>query len=98
MEELAEMRRKFHISIALFNVGAAFVPATPGADPLQITMCGKQAARLFRDIEADILVPMHFESWKHFTEGGEELRSAFEKARILDQVRWLEPGIAQKIF
>ena len=98
IKELAEMRRKFHITIALLNIGAAFVTPEPGADPLQITMCGKQAARLFRDIEADILVPMHFESWKHFTEGREALRSAFEAAGVLDYVRWLEPGVTQKII
>jgi len=98
VEELAEMRQKFHISIALFNVGAAWVAPEPGKDLIQITMCGKQAARLFREIEADILVPMHFESWKHFTEGKDGLRSAFEEAEIIDQVRWLEPGVKQKII
>ncbi|KAG4439434.1 hypothetical protein IFR05_005081 [Cadophora sp. M221] len=95
--ELAEMRRKFHITIALFNIGAAFVSTGPGSEALQITMGGKQAARLFRDIGADILVPMHFESWKHFTQGKEGLRSELEAAGIIDQVRWLEPGVRQRI-
>ncbi|KAH7389263.1 hypothetical protein BKA64DRAFT_696711 [Cadophora sp. MPI-SDFR-AT-0126] len=73
LPELAEMRRKFHITIALFNIGAAF-----------ITMGRKQAAHLFRDIGADIL-------------GKEGLRSEFEAAGIIDQVRWLEPGVTQRI-
>lgn len=96
--ELAEMRKKFHISLALFNVGAAFVPEAAGSEPLQITMGGKQAAHLFRDIGADILVPMHFESWKHFTQGKVGLREEFKEAGIMEQVRWLEPGVPQKIL
>ncbi|ESZ95786.1 putative Zn-dependent hydrolases of the beta-lactamase fold [Sclerotinia borealis F-4128] len=92
------MRHKFHITIALFNIGAAWVAPEPGVDKMQITMCGEQAARLFRHIEVDILVPMHFESWKHFTQGKDGLRSAFEAAGIIDHVRWLEPGVAQKII
>jgi L-ascorbate metabolism protein UlaG (beta-lactamase superfamily) len=60
VKELAKIRRKFHITIALLNIRAAFVAPDPSADPLQITMCRKQATRLFRDIKANILVLMHF--------------------------------------
>ncbi|CCT61084.1 hypothetical protein IAQ61_001641 [Plenodomus lingam] len=96
-EELAEMRKRFHIKIALFNVGAAWVATAPDAEPIQITMGGEQAARLFRDIGAEILVPMHYESWTHFTENGEDLRKAFEKAGVSQYVRWLEPGKTKNI-
>jgi L-ascorbate metabolism protein UlaG (beta-lactamase superfamily) len=98
VSELAEMRKKFHIKIALFNVGAAFVPHPDSGELIQITMCGKQAAQLFREIGAEILVPMHFESWKHFTEFGQELRASFEKGDVIDRVCWLEPGVAKRII
>ncbi|KAH7130184.1 beta-lactamase superfamily domain-containing protein [Dendryphion nanum] len=97
VEELAEMRHKFHIKIALFNIGAAWVATAPDVEPIQITMCGKQASRLFREIGAEILVPMHFESWKHFTEPGHELRASFEEEGVSEHVCWLEAGITQKI-
>lgn len=45
IEELAVLREKFHVSIALFNIGKAMVPK-PDGSMLQITMDGKQAARL----------------------------------------------------
>ncbi|KAK7424508.1 hypothetical protein QQX98_000473 [Neonectria punicea] len=57
INELARLSDMFNITVAMFNVGAAFT-ALPG-NLLQITMDGKQASRLFRDIKADILVPMH---------------------------------------
>ncbi|KAM0426337.1 hypothetical protein ACHAPT_008378 [Fusarium lateritium] len=95
-EELTQMRDKFHISIAIFNIGAAFAP-TPSGEPLQITMGGEQASRLFREIGADVLVPMHYESWGHFTENGEKLAEVFEKEGILGKVSWLDPGVQKKI-
>ncbi|RYP59107.1 hypothetical protein DL769_008681 [Monosporascus sp. CRB-8-3] len=99
VEELAKMTSKYHITVALMNLGkASFEGVTsegqPGQpdDVLQITMDGRQAARLFRDIEADVLVPMHYESWDHFTQHEEELSKEFEEEGILEKVRWLTPG------
>ncbi|KAK8135556.1 Zn-dependent hydrolases of the beta-lactamase fold [Apiospora sp. TS-2023a] len=100
LEELAQMRGRFHISLALFNVGAAAVvpPGGKAGEPLLITMDGRQAARLFREIGADVLVPMHFESWDHFTEGRDELAAAFESEGVLEQVVWLELGVPRKVL
>ncbi len=61
--------------------------------PLQITLDGADAARLFREIGADVLVPMHFESWTHFAEKRAALAEAFEKAGVAEKVLWLEPGV-----
>lgn len=103
-EELAQMREKFHIKIALFNVGRARTPSLVDGDTtnitgpiIQITMDGKQAAHLFRDIGAEMLVPMHFESWKHFTEHGEGLKKAFREEGIEEKVRWMKPGVPVKL-
>lgn len=97
MEELAAMRSKFHISVAILNLGSAHM-AVPGQEPLQITMDGKQASQLCREIGAEIIVPMHYESWNHFTQGGKELSEAFQSEGILDRVKWLEPGVAKRII
>jgi L-ascorbate metabolism protein UlaG (beta-lactamase superfamily) len=52
---------------------------------------------LFRDIGADILVPMHFESWAHFTENKEALEKELEREGVMDRVVFLEPGVRTKI-
>lgn len=85
---------KYHICAAVMNLGNAHVPVSnePGAPLMQITMGGKDGARLFRDLKADVLVPMHYESWGHFTQFGTELRQAFEDEGIIDKVRWLKGG------
>ncbi|KAF2263325.1 Metallo-hydrolase/oxidoreductase [Lojkania enalia] len=90
MDELAQIHESYHVVVALLNLGSAIAPLPDG--PLQITMDGKQAVRLFREIGADILVPMHFESWGHFTQGKEELAQIFDEEGIQDQVCWLTPG------
>lgn len=100
LEELAQMRERFHISLALLNIGAAAVvpPGGETGEPLLITMNGRQAAQLFKEIEADILVPMHFEAWDHFTEGSVELAAAFQSERVLEKVVWLELGVPRKVL
>lgn len=95
IEELAKLRDMFHISVALMNLGDAHAPiADP---PINITMDGKQAARLARDIKADIVVPIHFDSWGHFMQKGDQLRKAFDEEG-LDNVIWLEPGVSTKVI
>lgn len=101
VDDLARMSETYHIAIAVMNLGKATFyevdsegqPGQPG-DSLQITMDGRQAAHLFRDIKADVLVPMHFESWDHFTQHEKELVKDFEDEGILSKVRWLKPAKA----
>ena len=59
---------------------------------------GKDGARLFRALKADKLVPMHYESWGHFTQFGEELKQVFEEEGISEKVCWLKGGEAVSIF
>ncbi|KAI1451482.1 Metallo-hydrolase/oxidoreductase [Annulohypoxylon moriforme] len=98
VEELSRIRDRFHISLALFNLGAASVVLPGSSEPLLITMDGSQGAKLFCDIEADILVPLHFESWDHFSQSKAALASAFGSAGISDKVYWLEPGKSKRII
>ncbi|KAI8138766.1 beta-lactamase superfamily domain-containing protein [Fennellomyces sp. T-0311] len=94
--ELADIRNKFHVSVAIFNLGEAYAPLPEG--PLQITMGGKDAAKLARDIDADIVVPIHYEDWQHFTQFGDALRKDFEEAGLMDKVCWLTPGVPKRVI
>ncbi|EQB50976.1 hypothetical protein CGLO_09534 [Colletotrichum gloeosporioides Cg-14] len=97
--ELAQLATRFHIAAALMNVGEARVQIeAPPAPKRQITMGGKQASQLFRDIKSDWIIPMHFDSWDHFTQHGEDLRSEFEKEGVSEKVKWLVPGKAVRVL
>ncbi|PPJ52431.1 hypothetical protein CBER1_11002 [Cercospora berteroae] len=93
--ELKRIAKEYHVCAAIMNLGNAHVPsdvADLASEVVNITMDGKSAARLFRDIGADVLVPMHYEAWEHFTEGSEGLREAFKEEGIADKVKWLQGG------
>jgi L-ascorbate metabolism protein UlaG (beta-lactamase superfamily) len=95
IDELKKIGEQYHVLAAIMNLGNAYGPkdkTDPSKGACQITMDGKSAARLFREIKADVLVPMHYESWGHFTQFGKELREDFEEEGIADKVCWLTPG------
>ena len=101
VEELKEMADRYHICAAILNLGNAHAPTDLtdlSSPPYQITMDGKQAAKLFQDIKADYLVPMHYESWNHFTQFGQELQTVFQAEGISDRVCWLKGGQAVKVL
>jgi L-ascorbate metabolism protein UlaG (beta-lactamase superfamily) len=97
LPEHSEIRKRFHIVVALMNLGDARFPVAGRKEPLQITMGGKDAAQLFRELGADVLVPMHYESWHHFTQYGPELKQVLEEEGIADQVCWLTPGQRKQV-
>ncbi|KAF3807975.1 hypothetical protein GCG54_00015565 [Colletotrichum gloeosporioides] len=90
--ELSEIRKRFYVVIAVMNLGEARIPLPGYEVPLQITMNGQDAAKLMRELGADMMVPVHFESWHHFMQGAEELRAIFEAEGIADQICWATPG------
>lgn len=91
VEELAKtIPEKWRVVAAIFNLGNAQGPGPDG--PIQITMDGKSAARLFRELGAEVLIPMHYESWSHFAQLSAELKAVFENEGLKDKVCWLVPG------
>ena len=94
--ELAMIKDRFSVRVALFNLGKATVPKS-GGGTLQITMDGEQAVRLLRDVDADVVIPMHFEGWNHFVEGGDDLRKVFGDAGVGEKFRFLESGLRTKV-
>lgn len=61
-------------------------------------MGGRQAARLFRDIGADWIIPIHYESWDQFTQHEDELWIEFKTEGVLDRVKWMEKGETVKVL
>ncbi|KAA8899272.1 hypothetical protein TRICI_006360 [Trichomonascus ciferrii] len=96
IDELSKIPEEFNIVAALMNLGNAKADIPGG--PFQITMDGKQGTRLLRTLKADCLVPMHYESWRHFTQFGKDLAHDFEQEGIADKVHWLTPGKSIKIL
>jgi len=91
LEELVEIGKKWHVQVAQMHLGSAVAPMPTG--PVQISLDGKSAINLLREIGADVMVPVHYESWEHFTERGPELAKVVKNEGFEDKVHWLNPGV-----
>ncbi|KAL6229840.1 hypothetical protein BDW75DRAFT_234883 [Aspergillus navahoensis] len=96
IDELKKIGKKWHITAALLNLGNAMFHFPTG--PIQITMDGRQAVQLTRDIGADVMIPIHFESWAHFTEDRRDLMKVFSEEGFMDKVVWTLPGVPKIVF
>ncbi|KAG6597843.1 Zn-dependent hydrolases of the beta-lactamase [Phytophthora cinnamomi] len=91
-ELASELPKRYHVVVALMNLGKAIAPLPTG--PVQITMDGAQGAQLTHDIGAEKMVPLHFESWKHFKESVEDVRAELAAdAAVKNKVVWVVPGV-----
>ncbi|WCH92870.1 MBL fold metallo-hydrolase [Streptomyces moderatus] len=73
------------VDLAVLFAGAA---RTPVLDRHLLTLDSARAAEAARILEARRIVPVHFDSWAHFTEGREELKAAFTAAGLIERVQW----------
>jgi L-ascorbate metabolism protein UlaG (beta-lactamase superfamily) len=88
VEQVAE--RFAPLDVAILFAGAARLPGR--FDGALLTLDSALAADAARILAAKTVIPVHFNSWTHFTEGGEVLASAFGDAGLGDRLRLLEPG------
>lgn len=84
VDEIAE--RFPSIDVAVLFAGAARTPLLGDAN---LTLTSAQAALR---LEATWVVPAHFNSWAHFTEGAEQIGAAFEAAGLTSRLVLLAPG------
>ncbi|MFJ9842615.1 MBL fold metallo-hydrolase [Kitasatospora sp. NPDC101155] len=87
VEQIAE--RFAPVDTAVLFAGAARTPLFDGA---LLTLDSAQAAEAAAVLAARRVVPVHFDSWGHFTEGRSHLVDAFTAAGLLDR---LELGPAE---
>jgi L-ascorbate metabolism protein UlaG (beta-lactamase superfamily) len=89
-EGVAEVGRRFRVTVALLNLGAAKVAV---AGPAPLTFTAAEAVTLAQAWPAPRIVPLHYEGWEHFTEGRSEIDAAFRAANLSGRLEWLEPGV-----
>lgn len=84
VKEIAE--RFAPIDTALLFAGAPRFPEL--FDNQLIVLDSAQAAEAAELLAARRVVPVHYDSWAHFTEGCEELVAAFTAAGLADHLDW----------
>ncbi|MEU3187651.1 MBL fold metallo-hydrolase [Streptomyces sp. NPDC006923] len=76
------------IDVAVLFAGAGRTGLIDG----YLTLTSHQSARAARVLGAAHVVPVHFDMWRHFTEGAPELAEAFDEAGLRDRLTLLAPG------
>ena len=87
---------RLRVDTALLHLGAVRFPVT---GPVRYTLTGDEAVELCRLIRPRITIPVHYEGWKHFSQGRQAVERAFANAPedVRRSIRWLPVGEAVEI-
>lgn len=78
------------VDTAVLFAGAPRFPVLFAGEPLVLDSA--TAAEAARILGARRVVPVHYDSWAHFTEGHDELQAAFAAAGLADRLDWGHRG------
>lgn len=82
--EIAE--RAAPIGLALLHIGHV----SPGPDAgIYFSMSAEEAISYAKALQAEVVVPLHFEGWMHFSEDSSEAFEAFNNSDVGRRTRWL---------
>jgi L-ascorbate metabolism protein UlaG (beta-lactamase superfamily) len=82
-----DVARRFQVGTALLHLGAVRFPIT---GPLRYSMTARQAVQVCRLLRPTTAVPVHYEGWRHFSEGRDAVEQQFADAP--ETLHWLPLG------
>jgi L-ascorbate metabolism protein UlaG (beta-lactamase superfamily) len=93
---LREVADRLQVDTALLHLGGVRFAVS---GPLHYTMTAKQAIELCGLIKARTVIPIHYEGWKHFREGRDQIEAELAKApeQIRQSIQWLPIGTATDV-
>lgn len=80
-----EVAERLDIDVALIHIGGVRFPIS---GPLRYTMGGAEAAELADLLAPRVVVPIHYEGWKHFRQGRAEAEAELAAASPREPFRW----------
>jgi L-ascorbate metabolism protein UlaG (beta-lactamase superfamily) len=94
-DELEQVSRRFTPDIAVLFMGAARVAEV---GPAHLTFTAEEAVEAAKTIFPDaLIVPLHFEGWKHFSESRSDIEAAFAKAGLTHRLRFPVAGAPMRL-
>ncbi len=94
-EGVEETIRRFPaISVAVLFLGAARIPIVPS----HLTFTANEALCFAHASPDAVIVPVHFEGWKHFSESKEKVTDAFAAAGLEERLHWLKAGESSQLL
>jgi L-ascorbate metabolism protein UlaG (beta-lactamase superfamily) len=93
-EGVEEVARRFQVRCAFLFMGAARVAA---AGPHHLTLTSQEGVKVARAMPEARIIPLHYEGWRHFSEGREDIEQAFSGAGLAGRLLWGEPGAGVRV-
>ena len=86
-----EVADRLEVDVALLHVGGVRFPIT---GPLRYTLDAREAVELAGRVKPRVAIPVHYEGWKHFRQGREELEREIAGAPedVRERFRWVPIG------
>lgn len=86
-----EVAGRLDVDVALLHLGGVRFPIS---GPLRYTMNAAEAVELADLVAPRVAIPIHYEGWKHFRQGRDEVEAALAKAPATsrERFRWLDIG------
>ena len=88
---IAQVAQRFKIGLAILHLGRASFPIT---GPIRFTMDVKDGIQAVKVLNPGMVIPIHYEGWKHFSQGRALIEEGFTSAGFKDRLTWLNFGDA----
>jgi L-ascorbate metabolism protein UlaG (beta-lactamase superfamily) len=88
-EALQEIPRRFQIGTALLHFGAATAEVLGS---VHLTFTASEGATFAKALGGATIIPIHYEGWKHLSEGRAEIEQVFAAAGLEQQLHFLPIG------
>ena len=86
---VAEVARRFPVKALVLFMGAATVKEV---GPNHLTMTASEALQAAQVFSGAPIIPVHCDSWAHFTESRKDILDTFGRAGLAERLALLEPG------
>lgn len=93
-EGVEEVAKRYSVRVVILHLGAAKVAEV---GPFHLTMTAAEGVETAKAFTNAAIVPIHFEDWRHFSEGREDIARAFKGAGLTNRLHWPERGKAIEV-
>jgi L-ascorbate metabolism protein UlaG (beta-lactamase superfamily) len=90
-----EIARRVDVGAAIVHLGGVTFPWLSAN--LRYTMTAEQAVELCGLIDPQVILPIHYEGWKHFRQGRAAAERVLSASPLAGRVRWLDAGVATEL-
>ena len=86
-----QVAERLEVDVALLHLGGVRFPVT---GPVRYTMTARDAVELCGLVKPRVAIPIHYEGWKHFQQGRDEIEREFARApeEFRRSLEWLPLG------